>query len=107
MMSLRPILILTALVCVSTTVAGEPAATLKLPPVFSSHMVLQRERPVPIWGTASPGLKITVVFRDQTKTTTAGADGKWKVTLDALTAWGPDTLKVNPDDELSKRRYGN
>jgi sialate O-acetylesterase len=74
---------------------SEPASTLKLPPIFSHHMVLQRERPVPIWGAASPGLKVTVVFREQTQTTTAGADGKWKVTLDALQAGGPDPLKVN------------
>jgi len=96
MRSLRHTLMIgTTLVCLSTTVASEPAATLKLPPVFSSHMVLQRDRAVPIWGTASPGVKVTLVFRDQTQKTVASADGKWRVALDPLKAGGPDTLKVN------------
>lgn len=69
-------------------------ADVKLPNVLSDHMVLQREAPVPIWGTAAPGEQVTVKFREQTKTTTAGADGKWLVKLDALTAGGPDALTV-------------
>ena len=33
--------------------------------------------PVPIWGTASPGEKVTVKFRDQQKSAAAAADGRW------------------------------
>jgi len=47
-------------------------------------MILQRERPVPIWGWAEPGEAVTVTFADQRKTATAGTDGKWTVTLDPL-----------------------
>ena len=72
----------------------EATAKIKLPPVLSSHMVLQREMPVPIWGTAAPGEKITVSFRDQEKSATADAQGKWLVKLDPLTAGGPDPLKI-------------
>ena len=57
-------------------------------------MVLQRDMPVPIWGTAAPGEKITVKFRDQTKTVEAGKDGKWSVKLDSLKAGGPDKLTI-------------
>lgn len=70
-------------------------AEVKLPPFFSSHMVLQRDKPVPVWGTATAGEKVTVKFRGQEKTTTAGADGKWMVKLDPLKAGGPDVLTVN------------
>ena len=52
--------------------------------MFSDHMVLQREMKVPIWGTADKNEKVTVQFRDQTKTTTADADGKWMLKLDPL-----------------------
>ncbi len=52
--------------------------------MFSDHMVLQRDMPVPIWGTAVAGEKITVQYRDQTKSTTAAADGKWMLKLDSL-----------------------
>jgi len=77
---------------------GQPAiqADVKLPPVLGSHMVLQRELPVPVWGTAAPGEKITVAFQGQTKTTEADKDGKWLVKLDPLKASAePAKLTVN------------
>jgi sialate O-acetylesterase len=54
--------------------------------LFSDHIVLQRDMPVPVWGTAKPGTKITVKFGQQEKTTETGKDGKWLVRLDALKA---------------------
>jgi len=69
-------------------------AEVKLPKVFTPHMVLQREMPVPVWGTAGPGEKVTVAFRDQTLQTEADAQGKWQVKLAPLTAGGPDVLKI-------------
>jgi sialate O-acetylesterase len=54
--------------------------------LFTDHMVLQRDRPVPVWGTAKPDTKITVNFGQQEKTAEAGTDGKWLVRLDALKA---------------------
>ena len=69
-------------------------AEVKLPAILSSHMVLQREMPVPIWGTAKPGEKVTVKFRDQVKTAEADKNGKWAVKLDTLNAGGPDKLTV-------------
>jgi sialate O-acetylesterase len=61
-------------------------AALSLPSVFSDHMVLQREQPVPVWGKTDPGATVTVEFADQTKTAIAGADGKWRVDLAPLVA---------------------
>ena len=53
--------------------------------LFSDHMVLQREMPVPVWGMAKPGTKVTVKFgAQQEKTGEAGTDGKWLLRLDAL-----------------------
>ena len=49
-------------------------------------MVIQRYRPVPIWGKADPGEMVTVGFRGQSKKTTAGNDGKWRVNLDSMSA---------------------
>jgi len=74
--------------------AGLARANVQLPPVLSSHMVLQQGMPVPIWGTAAPGEQVTVKFRDQAKTGTADAQGRWLVKLDPLKAGGPDTLTV-------------
>ena len=77
-------------------------AAVKLPALFSEHAVLQRGMPVPIWGTADAGEEVTVSFAGQTQTTKAGADGKWKVTLQPLkeadsldlTVKGTNTLTV-------------
>ncbi|MDR1817631.1 MAG: Ig-like domain-containing protein [Puniceicoccales bacterium] len=64
----------------------KPAAVLKLAAPFESHMVLQRDIAAPVWGVADPGATVTVAFDGQTKTATAGADGKWSIKLDPLRA---------------------
>ena len=62
---------------------------------FSSHMVLQREIKVPVWGTADAGETVTVEFAGQKKSVVAGADGAWRVALDPLAASTmPQTLTV-------------
>jgi sialate O-acetylesterase len=69
-------------------VAALHAAGLNLPSIFSDHMVLQCDQPVPVWGWAATGGKVTVEFAGQSKTATVGADGKWMVKLDPLGASG-------------------
>ncbi len=69
-------------------------AEVRLPAVFGSHMVLQRRKPVPVWGTATSGEKITVTLASQTKTVKAGKDGRWRTTLDPMEAGGPYQLVV-------------
>ncbi len=61
-------------------------AEVTLPHVFSDHMVLQQGADVPVWGSASPGEKITVGFAGQNATATADADGKWSAKLVSLKA---------------------
>ncbi|MEM9019085.1 MAG: sialate O-acetylesterase [Planctomycetota bacterium] len=62
------------------------AQGLRLPVVIGDHMVLQRGGAVPVWGWAEPGAEVSVEFKGQTKTATAGDDGKWRVDLDAMDA---------------------
>ena len=63
--------------------------------IFSDHMVLQRDKPVPVWGWADRGEKVTVNFAGQTKTATAAEDGKWMVVLDPLKLSSePQTLTI-------------
>ncbi len=63
-------------------------ADVKLPKVFGSHMVLQRERPLPIWGWADPGEEVTVRLDKATATAKADSKGGWKVVLPATKADG-------------------
>src|SRR5262249_51365816 len=74
--------------------AGSAGAEVKLAPIFTKGMVLQRGMTVPIWGTAAAGEEITVTFLKQTKKTKADDDRKWKVKLDSLSAGGPYKLTV-------------
>ena len=62
------------------------AADLTLSTALGDHMVLQRDKPVNIWGRANPGELITVNFAGQEKTTTAKADGSWLLTLNPMRA---------------------
>ena len=75
-----------ALVAIVLLVALPASAELRLAGVFADGMVLQRGMGVPIWGWADKGARVAVTFAGQSKATAAGADGKWTVTLDALTA---------------------
>ena len=54
-------------------------ADVRMPAIFGSQMVLQRDMPVPVWGWADAGEEVTVTFRDQSKSAKANADGKWTV----------------------------
>ncbi len=76
------------------------SAQVILPTVLSDHMVVQRDLPVHVWGTAVPGEQVTVTFRGETKSTTATKLGRWSVYLKPATAGGPFemTVKATPVD---------
>lgn len=76
-------------------------ADVTLPALFSDHMVLQRGARVPVWGVATPGEKITVVFAGQSPATVAGADGQWQVALADLQPGAPQTLTVRATNTLT------
>lgn len=61
-------------------------AAITLPRVIGHNMVLQRNQPVPVWGSASPGENVTVSFGGQKKQAVADAAGNWKLMLDPMEA---------------------
>ncbi|MEI6074860.1 MAG: sialate O-acetylesterase [Verrucomicrobiota bacterium] len=69
-------------------------AEVKLPALFSDHMVLQSGERVPVWGWAKPGEKVSVEIGGQKLVTVAGAAGKWRVQLGPLKAGAALTLTV-------------
>src|ERR1700744_2779549 len=76
---------------------GSAVATLaevKPAPLFSDHMVLQSGMSVPVWGTASPGEKVTGKLNGQTGSASGAADGKWTVRLTDLKAGGPYEMTI-------------
>ncbi len=70
-------------------------------PIFGDGAVLQRDMSVPIWGTATPGEKIEVVFCGQTVAATTDGAGRWRVVLEPLSASAkPSELIVRGRDSV-------
>jgi len=69
-------------------------AEVTLPRILSSHMVVQRDVPVHVWGMASPGETVTVTFRGESRTTAANELGRWETYLKPGAAGGPFTMTV-------------
>src|ERR1035441_2641638 len=70
-------------------------AEVRLPKVFSSHMVLQQDKPLVIWGWAEPKETITIALATGNQQVQANERGEWKATLPAMKAGGPYTLTVS------------
>ncbi|WP_026632102.1 sialate O-acetylesterase [Dyadobacter alkalitolerans] len=70
------------------------SAQVKLARLFSDHVVLQRQKPIPVWGWAKPEEKVKVTLAQQTLQGKADASGKWMVKFNPMEAGGPHTLNV-------------
>ena len=100
MMRTRKLIITCATLFSLTLAVARPAnAEVKLHNLFTEGAVLQREKRVPIWGTARSGEQVTVEIAGQRILTTADND-RWMVYLKPLKAGGPYTLKVQGDNTL-------
>ena len=76
------------------TAKGNPVP-LKLADPFTDHAVLQRDKPIHIWGEASPKRQVGIDLASTHITAIADANGHWKADLPAMTAGGPYTLSVS------------
>ena len=90
-----------AMVLVLASVFALPTfADIRLPKIFGDNMVLQRNRPLLIWGWAEPGEQISVEFLGQIDSTSANAQGEWKVELPPAKAGGPHTLTLTGTNSI-------
>ncbi len=69
-------------------------AQLQLCRLFADHAVLQRQKPIQIWGNAKPNQAVALTFANQAQTTRSDATGNWRVTFAAMEAGGPYALNV-------------
>ncbi|MCW3116190.1 MAG: hypothetical protein JWM28_272 [Chitinophagaceae bacterium] len=70
-------------------------ASIALPKIFTDNMVLQRDHPLKVWGTAGKGETVTVNFNGQNVKSKADKNGSWIVTLAAMKFGGPFDLSVS------------
>ncbi len=89
-----------SVLAIAAVISGPLHADVKPNPLFTDGAVLQRGQPVPVWGTARNGEKVTVDFAGQKVSTTA-ADGKWSVNLKPLKEGGPFTMKITGDNAVT------
>ena len=83
-------------------------STVKVPRIIGNNMVLQRGLPVPIWGWADVGERVSVTLSKQsevanpiyTRTTTADAKGQWQTNFPAMPAGGPYVLRITGRNTL-------
>lgn len=72
---------------------------LQLADIFTDNMVIQRDKPIHIWGTAKAGQKITVKFADEKAQSTVGMNGKWSVELPPISSDERYFLEVKSGNE--------
>ncbi len=77
---------------------AQAQAEITLPKVLASHMVVQRNLPVHVWGMAAPNEQVSVSFRGETESTTASELGRWSLYLKPGAAGGPFQMKVSGKD---------
>jgi sialate O-acetylesterase len=75
-------------------------AEVSLPKLFSSHMVLQRDMPIHVWGSATAGEAVTVEFHGLTASAATDEVGRWSVYLPSQSAGGPFTLVVRSSNTI-------
>lgn len=70
------------------------AQTLKLAAIFTDHMVLQRNKPIRIYGKANANVAVEVTFNQIKLQTTTGPEGKWALVFPKMPQGGPYQLQV-------------
>ncbi len=76
-------------------------AEVTLPKVFGDHMVLQRGKPIPVWGWAALDEKVTVTLNDETIALYPNSGGAWSVSFPEMAAGGPYTLTVEGQNKIA------
>lgn len=74
---------------------GNTSATISLPNIFTDNMVIQRDKPLKIWGWADKGETVTISFNGQKSKTKAGADGSWNISIAAMSFGGPFEMNIS------------
>ncbi|MNU39812.1 Glycosyl hydrolases family 2, sugar binding domain [compost metagenome] len=93
---MRSFLLTAAAVAAFLSIGGEAAQAQTSAPLldamFQDHAVVQRDRPIAVWGRAAPGARVSVALAETKAEATAGADGVWRANLASLPAGGPHRL---------------
>jgi len=99
-MPLTPRSLAPLLLCLLALAPAPRAAALSLPPIFSDGAVLQAGKPLPVFGQAAPGTRVTVTFAGHRAAAQAGPDGHWRADLPPLEPSAePRKLSITAGDQ--------
>lgn len=87
------------LVLMLLTAAPHCLAEIRTSAVFGDSMVLQREKPIHVWGWAQPNQSVEVSLAGNAETGKSDADGRFDVKLPALPAGGPHSMTISSGDD--------
>jgi len=76
-------------------------AAIKLPALIGDHMVLQRDKPIPVWGYGNPGEAVEITFAGKDYHVTTDADGKWALQIPAMKAGGPYQMTLKGENTVT------
>jgi sialate O-acetylesterase len=82
------------LFCIIGVISTNSYATVKLPLIFQSNMVLQRDKEISLWGFADAGETVTVSFHNNSYKVVSTKEGKWTIKIPAQTAGGPYEMTI-------------
>ena len=78
---------------------GHVSAELRMSSVFGDSMVVQRDKPIHIWGWTKPNQQVTAKLGGHTASGKSNADGRFDLSLDPLPAGGPHELVIVADEK--------
>lgn len=82
------------ILCFATGYCYHANGTVTLPQFFADNMVMQRGKPIPVWGKAAVGETVHISFNHKRYSTVADDNGKWRIDLPKMKAGGPYTMQV-------------
>ncbi|SHF85271.1 sialate O-acetylesterase [Arenibacter palladensis] len=82
------------ILCFFSLVGSKVCAQVRPARIFADHMVLQRDREIPVWGFARPGEVISVKINSKKNTVTTDSIGRWMCKMPSMPAGGPYELSI-------------
>jgi sialate O-acetylesterase len=76
-------------------------AEVKLPQIWTDHMVLQRDKPINVWGWAAAGEAVRITFGAESISVKANKAGKWSAQLPAMAAGGPFVMTIEGKNKIT------
>ena len=85
----------------AVVLSATPVPAVQISGLFGDHMVLQRDKPIRVWGSGDAGESIQLELAGKPASATANADGKWSLELSAMKAGGPVDMTITGKNKVA------